>query len=63
MFYLQRDDKTVFPKFSECLKIYINVIKSTFPDVHVGLSFLASFFVDYYNNPLASCKYLLFIKY
>uniref|UniRef100_A0A2S2Q668 GH18 domain-containing protein n=1 Tax=Sipha flava TaxID=143950 RepID=A0A2S2Q668_9HEMI len=40
-----------FPKFTEKLKTYINIMKETFPNLEVGMSFYGNTIIDYYADP------------
>ncbi|KAL4154348.1 hypothetical protein QTP88_000227 [Uroleucon formosanum] len=42
---------TEFPGFSENLKKYIEVMKSSFPGLEVGIQFDGQFLIDQYTNP------------
>ncbi|KAL4154307.1 hypothetical protein QTP88_000188 [Uroleucon formosanum] len=42
---------TEFPGFSENLKKYIEVMKSSFPGLEVGIQFEGQFLIDQYTNP------------
>ncbi|KAL4154327.1 hypothetical protein QTP88_000206 [Uroleucon formosanum] len=45
------DDSTEFPGFSENLKKYIEVMKTTFPALEIGIEFNGRFLIDQYTDP------------
>ncbi|XP_060847583.1 uncharacterized protein LOC132927138 [Rhopalosiphum padi] len=49
---LELDDNSVdFPEYSENLKVYLDTMRSTFPDLAIGLYLVGKFIVDQYTHP------------
>ncbi|XP_060847780.1 uncharacterized protein LOC132927285 [Rhopalosiphum padi] len=49
---LELDENSVdFPEYSENFKVYLDTMRSNFPDLAIGLFLIGKFIVDQYTNP------------
>ncbi|XP_060847773.1 uncharacterized protein LOC132927283 isoform X1 [Rhopalosiphum padi] len=49
---LELDDNSVdFPEYSENFKVYLDTMRSNFPDLAIGLYLIGTFIVDQHTNP------------
>lgn len=46
-----------FPEYTVNLKKYIDIMRTTLPDLAIGMNIIAKPAIEYYNDPKIDCKY------